>query len=108
MILRQDTTVAPAAPPKGIICTKNNDDKNVCGGDQGGPVFSNKTGALTLVGVVSLYPDSRGNARCKDGHYVIVTQLGSFKDFVQDPTKPPPTTAARTTVNPLDYYYENL
>lgn len=79
---------AGVALPKGTICTVNNDDRNVCGGDQGSPVFSNKTGTLQLVGVVSQYPNSRPNARCRDGHHVIVTQLGSFKDFIQDPTNP--------------------
>lgn len=77
---------------KGIICTRNNDDRNACGGDQGSPVFSNKTGSLALVGVVSLYPDTRPNARCKDGHMVVVTQLGSFRDFINNPTAPPAKT----------------
>lgn len=89
---------AAPAPPKGIICIKNDNDKNVCGGDTGSPVFSNKTGALTLVGVVSIYPNSRPNARCKDGHYAVVTQLGSYKDFINDPTKPQTTTAAAPPV----------
>ena len=76
--------------PKGVICTRNNDASNVCGGDQGSPVFSNKTGALVLVGIVSFYPDSRGNARCEDGHTAVITQVGYHKDFVNDPTFLPP------------------
>jgi secreted trypsin-like serine protease len=93
---RQAPAPAGPPPPKGVICTKNIDDKNVCGGgDQGAPVFSNKSGALALVGVVSFYPDARQNARCKDGHYAIVSQLGSFRDFINDPKKPqPPPPAA--------------
>lgn len=79
-----------AVLPKGIICTKNNDAANVCGGDQGSPVFSNKTGSLQLVGIVSFYPDSRGNARCEDGHYAAITQIGYYRDFVNDPNYIPP------------------
>jgi secreted trypsin-like serine protease len=103
---REDPTTAaattPAPPPKGVICTKNIDDKNVCGGDIGAPVFSNSTGALSLVGVVSFYPDTRPNARCMDGHYAVITQIGTYRDFVNDPTRPqttvaPPTTAAAST-----------
>jgi secreted trypsin-like serine protease len=75
----------PATPPKGVICTKNIDDRNVCGGDQGSPVFSNKTGSLYFVGVVSYYPNARANARCRDGHFAVVTQIGSYKDFLNDP-----------------------
>jgi secreted trypsin-like serine protease len=77
------TTMKP--PPKGMICARNRDDRNVCGGDQGSPVFSNVTGQLQFVGVVSYYPDSRPNARCRDGHSVVITQVGSFYDWVQDP-----------------------
>ena len=76
--------------PKGVICTRNNDASNVCGGDQGSPVFSNKTGELVLVGIVSFYPDSRGNARCEDGHTAVITQVGFHKSFVDDPTFLPP------------------
>lgn len=71
--------------PEGIICTQNNDDSNVCGGDQGGPVFSNKTGTLQFVGVISYYLDSRPNARCQDGHKTVITQLGAWKAFVENP-----------------------
>lgn len=60
----------------GAICTRNFDDKNACGGDIGSPVFSNKTGTLIAVGVVSSYPDSRSHAHCQDGHHVIVMRLG--------------------------------
>jgi Trypsin len=83
--------------PKGIICTKNNDASNVCGGDQGSPVFSNKTGSLQLVALVSFYPDSRGNARCEDGHYAVLTQLGYHKDFVNDPKFIPAAAMPTTT-----------
>ena len=76
----------PAPPPKGWICTKNNDDRNVCGGDQGSPVFSNKTGQLEFVGVVSFYPDARPNARCRDGHYSFITQVGAFNELIQNST----------------------
>lgn len=86
-----NTTTTAAAPPKGVICTRNLDGS--CGGDQGSPVFSNKTGSLALVGVVSLYPDTRPNARCKDGHMVVVTQLGSFKNFIINPTAPSTSTS---------------
>jgi len=41
-----------------------------------------------VVGVVSFYPDTRPNARCLDGHYVVVTQLGSYRNFIADPTRP--------------------
>jgi secreted trypsin-like serine protease len=53
-------------------------------GDEGSPVFSNKTGKLVYVGVVSIFPDMRKNARCKDGHKVVITQLGNYKDFIRD------------------------
>ena len=90
------TSTGPATAKKGLICTKNLSDKNVCGGDLGAPVYSNVTGMPTLVGVVSLYPDTRPNARCLDGHHVVITQLGVYKDFLNDPTKPPATTVAPT------------
>lgn len=77
----------PTSPPQGSICTKNIDDRNVCGGDQGSPVFSNRTGSLFFIGVVSYYPNARPNARCRDGHFVVITQLGSFKDFISDPKR---------------------
>jgi secreted trypsin-like serine protease len=79
-----------------MICTKNIDDRNVCGGDAGNPVFSNKTGGMSLVAVVSYFPDARGNARCKDGHYAVLTQLGSFKDFMNNPSVPQTTTTTTT------------
>lgn len=85
--------------PKGVICTRNNDARNVCNGDQGSPVFSNKTGSLFLVGIVSFYPDARANARCEDGHYSVITQVGYHSKFVNDPTYIPPealTTSAIT------------
>jgi secreted trypsin-like serine protease len=69
----------------GIICTKNIDDKNACGGDLGAPVFSNATGTTVLVGVVSLYPDTRPNARCQDGHHVVITQLAYYAHFLINP-----------------------
>jgi trypsin len=71
------TSVAPG-PLYEIICTKNIDDKNVCGGDLGAPVFSNQTGTPMLVGVVSFYPDTRPNARCQDGHHVVITHVTAF------------------------------
>ena len=49
------------------------------------------------VGVVSFYPDSRANARCQDGHYVVVTQLGNYEDFLKKPEKPITTTTTTTT-----------
>lgn len=104
---RDDTTAAadPAiALSKGVICTRNKDDRNVCGGDTGSPVFSNKTGALSLVGVVSIFPDSRGRTRCKDGHYTIITQIGTYKNFIDDPTKSEQTTAATTTTDKTVYF----
>jgi secreted trypsin-like serine protease len=82
--------------PKGIICTKNEDSSNVCGGDRGAPVFSNKTGQLQLVGIVSFYPDGRSNARCEDGHAVAITQVGYHNDFVKDPTFIPAAALATT------------
>jgi secreted trypsin-like serine protease len=78
-------TATPAPPPKGMICARNVDDRNVCGGDQGSPVFSNMTGQLQLVGIVSYYPDARPNARCRDGHAVVITQIGNYEDFIQNP-----------------------
>jgi secreted trypsin-like serine protease len=89
---------AKARLPKGIICTKNDDASNVCTGDQGSPVFSNKTGQLQLVGVVSFFVDSRMNARCEDGHLSAITQVGYHSDFVKDPTFIP--AAALTTAAP--------
>lgn len=96
----RDTTAAPAAAPPKYICTKNGDDKNACSGDFGSPVFLNMSGILSPVGVVSFFPDTRPNARCQDGHYTIVTQLGAYADFVKDPAAPPPTTVAPTTLAP--------
>lgn len=61
---------------KGLICTYNIDDNNVCGGDLGGPAFVNRTGDLRVAGLISYFPDSRNNARCKDGHKVVLTQVG--------------------------------
>lgn len=93
-------------PIPGTICTKNVDGRNVCGGtdfshrfclilikmvfnlllgDFGDPTYTNSSGALQVVGVVSFYPDSRPNARCQDGHYVVLTQLGNFQAFLADP-----------------------
>lgn len=54
-------------------------------GDFGAPTYSNSTGTLTPVGVISFYPDSRPNARCQGGHYVIITQLGAFAAFIAAP-----------------------
>jgi hypothetical protein len=84
------------------ICAKNVDSKNACGGevcpnflwhcfdfsfpgDFGAPAFSNSTGTLIPVGVISFYPDSRANARCQGGHYVVLTQLGGFAAFLASP-----------------------
>lgn len=78
---------APAAVTTGFICAHNNDDRDVCGGDNGSPVFLNSsTNGLQLVGVVSTYLDQRSNARCKDGHWVVATQVGAFFPFVTSPT----------------------
>lgn len=72
-----------ATPPiAGTICTKNVDTKNACGsmgkffvetnnnfskfsGDFGAPAYTNSSGSLQVVGVVSFYPNSRPNARCQ-------------------------------------------
>lgn len=83
-----ETTFGSTATPtftKSFICTKNSDERNVCGGDTGSPVFSNYTGNLALVGVVSFYPDTRPNTRCEGGHMVVITQLGSFQGFLSNP-----------------------
>lgn len=87
----------------GTICTKNVDGKNTCGGenlmeksanfskflqisgDFGAPAYTNSSGSLQVVGVVSFHPDSRPNARCQDGHYVVLTQLGNFATFLASP-----------------------
>ncbi|XP_070490918.1 chymotrypsin-like elastase family member 1 [Chironomus tepperi] len=74
------TTVA--APTPQIICTLNINDANVCHGDEGSPVFSNSTGTLQFVGVVSHFPDVKHNAPCKDGHMVAITQVGSFSTWI--------------------------
>lgn len=50
-------------------------------------MFTNSSGSLTAVGVVSFYPDTRPNARCLDGHYAVITQLGAYRDFIADPTR---------------------
>lgn len=76
----------PTGPPgNGMICMRNSDSRNACGGDFGVPLFSNKTGTLVAVGVISFFPDVRANAPCEDGHYVVGTQLGSFKAFLSNP-----------------------
>lgn len=72
-----------------MICTKNTDDKNACSGDIGAPAYSNKTGSLVAVGVISYFPDTRPNARCQDGHHVVITQLGSYVAFLNNPSAPP-------------------
>jgi secreted trypsin-like serine protease len=54
-------------------------------GDFGDPAYTNSSGTLQAVGVVSFYPDSRPNARCQDGHYVVLTQLGNFQTFLANP-----------------------
>lgn len=82
--------------PSGVICTKNLDAKNACNGDQGSPVFSNKTGSLELVGVVSFFPNGRANARCEDGHHTVITQVGAQKEFVDDPQYLPPGATTTT------------
>lgn len=58
---------------------------NLILGDFGDPTYTNSTGNLIVVGVVSFYPDSRPNARCQDGHYTVLTQLGNFQPFLADP-----------------------
>lgn len=82
---------------KSFICTKNSDERNVCGGDTGSPVFSNYTGNLALVGVVSFYPNTRPNTRCEGGHMVVITQLGSFQGFLNNPANQPTTPKPWTT-----------
>jgi secreted trypsin-like serine protease len=86
------------------ICTKNVGTSNVCGGnfqklinllihlisnlflgDFGAPAYTNSSGTLQVVGVVSFYPDSRPNTRCQDGHYAVLTQLGNFATFLASP-----------------------
>lgn len=69
----------------------------MCGGDIGSPVYLNVTNVLTAVGVVSFLPDARPNARCQDGHYTVITQLGAFGDFLKNPATYTTTTAATTT-----------
>jgi secreted trypsin-like serine protease len=71
-----------AASSGGIICTRNIDDSNVCHGDEGSPVFLKNGDNMEFVGVVSYFPDVRPNARCQDGHKVVVTQLGAYSTFL--------------------------
>jgi secreted trypsin-like serine protease len=81
---KREDVVGAAATVK-QICTKNIDDKNACSGDFGAPVFLNNSIFLTAVGIISYFPDSRVNARCQDGHYVVSTQIGAYKTFLSDP-----------------------
>lgn len=73
----------------GQICTLNNDYRNVCSGDFGSPVFSNATGSLRYVGVVSYFPDYRTNAPCEDGHHAVLTQVGYYTSFFNGLPKGP-------------------
>lgn len=101
MILSNLIITAPAATAaKSGICWKNIDDKNVCGGDLGAPLYSNSTGTLVPVGVVAYFVNPRPNAKCQDGHHGYATQLGAYLDFIAHPEIPVTTvaTTAATTV----------
>jgi secreted trypsin-like serine protease len=84
-----------AVAPEGIICTLNENDKNACAGDEGSPVFVNQSGALQFVGVISHFLEQRPNARCQDGHKVVITQLGAWQTFLKDPTVVPEPAATK-------------
>lgn len=62
----------------GVICLKSTDERNVCPAYSGGPVYSNATGTLIVVGVVSNFAGSKINASCQDASYVQVSQIGFY------------------------------
>lgn len=55
-------------------------------GDIGSPTYANFSGTLQVVGVISFYPDARRNSPCQDGHYAVLTQLGSYSQFLKSPS----------------------
>ncbi|CAO1428286.1 unnamed protein product [Diamesa serratosioi] len=71
------------------ICTSSVNDNNVCGGDNGGPLFLNHTmtGRLTLAGIYAFSADARPNARCLDGHKSVFTQVGAMQTWINDNAK---------------------
>ncbi|KAG5666550.1 hypothetical protein PVAND_014568 [Polypedilum vanderplanki] len=73
------TTTIATISPAGVICTKNTDGHGVCYNDEGSPVFSNSTGTLIQVGVIS-YVANRNSSYC--GTLVVITQVGSFRSFI--------------------------
>jgi hypothetical protein len=76
------TTAAPTTTsisPTGVICTKNTDGRGVCHNDEGSPVFSNSTGSMVQVGVIS-YVANRNSSFC--GTMVVITQIGAFRTFI--------------------------
>lgn len=48
---------------------------------KGGPAFINGTSGLKVAAIISYFVDSRPNARCRDGHRVVLTQIGPLYDF---------------------------
>lgn len=81
-------TIDPKPVSTNKICMRNNNYQNACKDDFGGPVYQNKTGVLTPVGIISYFPNARYNARCQDGHMVVATQLGGYQTFLTNPRAP--------------------
>ena len=71
------------------ICTSSVNDNNVCGGDNGGPLFlvNTSTGRSTLAGIYAFSADARPNARCLDGHKSVFTQVGAYQDWINENAK---------------------
>ena len=78
----------PPANPD-TICTSSQNDNNVCGGDNGGPLFLVNvfTGRSTLAGIYAFAADARQNARCLDGHKSVFTQVGAYQDWINENAK---------------------
>ncbi|CAO1427005.1 unnamed protein product [Diamesa tonsa] len=82
------TADCPPANPN-TICTSSPNDNNVCGGDNGGPLYlvNVLTGRTSLAGIYAFAADSRANARCLDGHKSVFSQVGAYQTWINDNAK---------------------
>lgn len=66
------------------ICTISKDERNICSGDYGGPLYVIDAKGQTVVGIASYSKDIRGSATCQDGHSVSYVQIGGIMSFINE------------------------
>lgn len=68
-----------------IFAMANQDEKSLCNGDSGGPIYHEKNGVLHVVGAVrgALTHSKKGVAACGGAYIQLFTPVGPYVDWIQ-------------------------